>query len=101
MQYSIALPVNNFSKTKLRSWCSHFPNSLMMGNASSIIPPLFRAAIIDVYSRKILGWSISNTMTAKWCTELIEDTIKTHGKPEIFNTDQSVQYTSEEHISAL
>ncbi len=48
-----------------------------------------------------MGWSISNTMTAKWCTELMEDTIKTHGKPEIFNTDKGVQYTTEEHISAL
>ena len=88
----------------LRNLSITAPNQVWQTDISYI--PMFRgfmymAAIIDVYSRKILGWSISNTMTAKWCTELMEDTIKTHGKPEIFNTDQGVQYTSEEHISAL
>jgi len=68
--------------------------------------PMFRgfmymAAIIDVYSRKILGWSISNTMTTKWCVELLEDTIKTHGKPQIHNSDQGSQYTSELYIKTL
>ena len=88
----------------LRNLSITAPNQVWQTDISYI--PMFRgfmymAAIIDVYSRKILGWSISNTMTAKWCTELMENTIKTHGKPEIFNTDQGVQYTSEEHISAL
>jgi putative transposase len=40
-------------------------------------------------------------MTAKWCVELLEDTIQAHGEPEIFNTDQGAQYTSEQHVSAL
>lgn len=68
--------------------------------------PMFRgymymAAIIDVYSRKILGWSISNTMTKEWCTELLEDTIRKHGKPEIHNSDQGSQYTSELYTETL
>ena len=68
--------------------------------------PMFRgfmymAAIIDVYSRKILGWSVSNTMSTKWCVELLNDTIKKHGLPEIHNSDQGVQYTSNEYIQSL
>ena len=68
--------------------------------------PMFRgfmymAAIIDVYSRKILNWSISNSMTADWCIELLEDTIQVHGAPEIHNSDQGSQYTSQEYIKTL
>jgi putative transposase len=88
----------------LRNLAITAPNQVWQTDITYI--PMFRgfmymAAIIDVYSRKILGWSISNTMSAKWCVELLEDTIKQHGKPTIFNTDQGVQYTSEQHISAL
>ena len=51
-------------------------------------------AIIDVYSRKIVGWGISNSMSAQWCKNVLEDAIATHGKPEIVNSDQGSQYTS-------
>jgi len=88
----------------LRNLAITEPNQVWQTDITYI--PMFRgfmymAPIIDVYSRKILGWSISNTMTAKWCVELLEDTIQAHGEPEIFNTDQGVQYTSEQHVSAL
>lgn len=88
----------------LRNLAVTAPNQVWQTDITYI--PMFRgfmymAAIIDVYSRKILGWSISNTMTAKWCVELLEYTIVINGKPDIFNTDQGVQYTSEQHISAL
>ena len=68
--------------------------------------PMFRGfmympAIIDVYSRKILGWSISNSMTKEWCCELLQDTIQRHGKPQIHNSDQGSQYTSHLYIKAL
>ena len=59
------------------------------------------SAIIDVYSRKILNWSVSNTMSAEWCTELMRDTIEIYGKPEINNTDQGSQYTSKIYIDLL
>jgi putative transposase len=54
---------------------------------------MYLTAIIDVYSRKILGWSISNTLGAQWCLQLLQNTIRTHGKPEIINSDQGSQYT--------
>ena len=55
---------------------------------------MYLTAIMDVYSRKIVGWSISNTMTAQWCKQVLEDAIATHGKPLIVNSDQGSQYTS-------
>ena len=62
---------------------------------------MYMAAIIDVYSRKIMGWSLSNTMEKEWCIELLEDTIAKHGKPEIHNSDQGAQYTSNSYIEVL
>ena len=51
-------------------------------------------AVMDIYSRKILGWSISNSLEAKWCVEVLEDAVKRHGKPDIVNSDQGSQFTS-------
>jgi putative transposase len=56
---------------------------------------MYLTAIIDVYSRYIVGWSLSNTMDAEWCRELVEQAVETHGCPEIINTDQGAQYTSD------
>ncbi len=80
------------------------PNQVWQTDITYI--PMFRgfmylAAIIDVYSRKIMGWSISNSMTTKWCAELLENTIQEHGVPEIHNSDQGSQYTSELYINTL
>ncbi|AVR47102.1 hypothetical protein C7S20_18630 [Christiangramia fulva] len=55
---------------------------------------MYCTAIIDVYSRKIMGWGISNSLETKWCLQVLEDAIKRHGKPEIINTDQGSQFTS-------
>lgn len=57
---------------------------------------LYLVGIIDVYSRYIVGWSLSNTMTARWCRECLEEAIKHHGAPEIINTDQGSQFSSPE-----
>lgn len=61
--------------------------------------PMFRGfmylvAIIDLHSRYVVNWSISNSMDAQWCSEVLEEAIKKHGTPEIFNTDQGSQFTS-------
>ncbi len=62
---------------------------------------LYMMAVIDVKSRYILNWSVSNTMDAGWCTEVLKETIALHGKPEIFNTDQGSQFTSAEFQKVL
>lgn len=56
---------------------------------------MYLCAVIDLHTRYVLNWSISNTMNADWCKEVVEEAIDMHGKPEIFNTDQGSQFTSE------
>jgi len=55
---------------------------------------MYLMAIMDLYSRKVLHWPVSNTMEAEWCTQVLKTTIQIHGKPHIFNTDQGSQFTS-------
>ena len=62
---------------------------------------MYLFAIIDVYTRFIVGWGISNTMTAEWCASITNEAILTHGKPEIINSDQGSQFTSEVHTKLL
>lgn len=62
---------------------------------------MYMNAIIDVYSRKILNWSISNSMDKQWCIDLLEDTIADYGTPVIHNSDQGSQYTSSQYIEVL
>jgi len=56
---------------------------------------MYLMAVIDVHSRYVLNWSISNSMDAAWCTQVVQQAIEKYGKPEIFNTDQGSQFTSE------
>jgi len=57
---------------------------------------MYLLAIIDLYSRYIVGWSLSNTMDTEWCIETLNRAIKEHGTPEILNTDQGSQFTSDD-----
>lgn len=57
---------------------------------------LYLCAIIDLYSRYVVGWSLSNTMTSEWCRKTLETAIAEHGAPEILNTDQGSQFTAHE-----
>jgi putative transposase len=62
---------------------------------------MYMTAFIDVYSRKIVGWGISNSMSKKWCLEVLKSAIAEYGLPEIINSDQGSQYTSPTWISFL
>ena len=55
---------------------------------------LYLVAIIDLYSRFIVGWSLSNTMDSEWCRQVLEEAVDQYGPPEILNTDQGSQFTS-------
>jgi putative transposase len=61
---------------------------------------LFLVAIMDWHSRCVLSWRLSNTLDSTFCLEALEEAIKTDGVPEIFNTDQGAQYTSQLWIQA-
>ncbi|SFH05847.1 putative transposase [Duganella sp. CF458] len=54
----------------------------------------YLVAVIDWYSRKVLSWRISNSMDASFCVDCLEDALRNHGKPEVFNSDQGSQFTS-------
>ena len=62
---------------------------------------MYLLAIIDVFSRYVVGWSLSNTMTAEWCCSVLEEAFLYHGKPEIVNSDQGSQFTSKDFTDML
>lgn len=62
---------------------------------------MYLTAIIDLHSRYVVQWSLSNTMTAEWCAEVLKEAIAGHGTPAIFNTDQGSQFTSEVFTKVL
>lgn len=55
---------------------------------------MYLMAVIDLKSRFVLNWDISNSMEATWCAQVLKDAIGEFGTPEIFNTDQGSQFTS-------
>ena len=60
---------------------------------------VYLVAIIDWYSRLVLAWRLSTTMEAGFCVEVAKEAIKKYGCPEIINSDQGVQFTSEAFIN--
>lgn len=62
---------------------------------------MYLTAVIDVFSRMILSWQVSNTMEADWCRETVEMAVEKYGCPQIFNTDQGSQFTSSEFTGYL
>jgi putative transposase len=62
---------------------------------------MYLVAIMDWHSRKVLSWRLSNTMEADFCVEALEEAIECYGCPEIFNTDQGAQFTSEVFTNVL
>jgi len=62
---------------------------------------VYLVAVIDLFSRKVLAWKLSNTADASFCIEALQEAIDIYGTPEIFNTDQGSQFTSDNFISKL
>jgi len=62
---------------------------------------MYLTAIIDVYSRAIMAWGLSNTLDAQASLEVIKQAIKTNGKPEILNSDQGSQFTCLQYVDLL
>lgn len=62
---------------------------------------MYLTAIMDWYSRYVLSWELSNTMDRSFCVMALQKALDRHGTPEVFNTDQGSQYTSEDFTSVL
>jgi len=61
----------------------------------------YLVAIMDWASRKVLAWRLSNTLDASFCVEALQEALAQYGTPEIFNTDQGSQFTSDDFIGVL
>jgi putative transposase len=85
----------------LRNLDIHSPNQVWALDIT-YVPMLkgymYLLAIMDIYSRCIMGWSLSNTMEAGWVVNTLKIAINKYGKPGIINTDQGSQFTSDEYI---
>lgn len=81
-----------------------YPNQVWASDITYIRLPaghVYLVAILDLYSRKVLSWRLSNTLDAEFCVEALEEAIERFGVPAIFNTDQGCQYTSEAFTDVL
>ena len=61
----------------------------------------YLAAVVDWFSRRVSAWRLSITMEVEFCLEAVEEALARHGRPEIFNTDQGSQFTSEAFTGLL
>jgi putative transposase len=61
----------------------------------------YLVAVIDWYSRLVLAWRLSNTLDTSFCIEAVQDALSRYGRPEIFNTDQGSQFTSDDFTGVL
>lgn len=62
---------------------------------------VYLTAVIDWSSRYVISWKLSNSLDTAFCIECLEDALKAEGRPEIFNTDQGCQYTSDAFTGVL
>ena len=62
---------------------------------------VYLTAVMDWYSRKVLSWRLSNTLDVSFCVEAPKEALERYGTPDIFNTDQGSQFTSEAFLSVL
>ena len=62
---------------------------------------VYLVAVIDWYSRYVLAWRLSTTLDTGFCREALEEALAKYGNPEVFNTDQGCQFTSEEFTEVL
>lgn len=76
-------------------WCADLTYIRLQGGF------VYLVAVMDWYSRKVLSWEISSSMDDSFCISALERAIRLYGKPEIFNTDQGVQFTGHEFTDVL
>jgi len=62
---------------------------------------MYLFAILDWYSRKVVAWELSTTLDTDFCLRCLDRALRLHGKPEIMNTDQGCQFTSESWLNRL
>lgn len=106
MEINVIYPKRNLSKLGLAKYIKpYLLRDLAITSANQVwsidityIPMkkgfMYLSALIDVYSRYVVGWKLSNSLEAATQTDLVNECIESHGTPEIINSDQGSQYTS-------
>lgn len=91
-------PMNPIYPYLLKDKEIRYPNQVWSTDLTYIKIPnagyVYLTAILDVYSRKVLSWRVSNSMDSRFCEEALQEAIARYGAPAIFNTDQGSQFTS-------
>ena len=88
----------------LRDKVIRYPNQVWASDITYLKLPggtVYLVVILDLYSRKILSWRLSNTMDTDFCVEALNEALEEYGDPAIFNTDQGSQFTSSRFTSIL
>ena len=62
---------------------------------------VYLVAVIDWFSRLVLSYRLSNSLEAAFCLDAFEEAVENYGRPQIFNTDQGVQFSSQEFVNAV
>jgi putative transposase len=62
---------------------------------------VYLVAVMDWFSRRVLAWRVSISLDTTFCVEALQEALERHGQPDIFNTDQGVQFTSAEFLAEL
>jgi len=101
-----SVPIKNHKKYPylLRGKAIQFPNQVWATDITYIKLKtgfVYLVAIIDLFSRRILSWRLSNTMDTDFCISALQEAIDFFGVPAIFNTDQGSQFTSEAFVDVL
>lgn len=90
VHYKYPYGLKNLPVTKAnQAWCSDITYIKLPQGF------VYLVAIVDIYSRRILDYEVSNTLEAEFCIRCLERCLSKYGKPAIFNSDQGIQYTSE------
>ena len=95
---SVKHPMNPVYPYLLNDKEIRYPNQVWSTDRTYIKLPdagyVYLTAILDVYSRKVLSWRVSNSMDSRFCEDALQEAIACYGAPAIFNTDQGSQFTS-------
>jgi putative transposase len=88
----------------LRNKIIRYPNQVWASDITYCKLPgghVYLVVILDLFSRKVLSWRLSNSLDAAFCVEALQEALEKYGTPAIFNTDQGSQFTSDEFTDVL
>jgi len=102
---SVKHPENPIYPYLLKEMVIRYPNQVWISDLTYIKLPglgyVYLVAIMDLYSRKVLSWRLSNSMDSLFCEEALKEAIARYGVPALFNTDQGSHFTSNSFTQIL